>query len=43
MPRDLVAIHRPADYNPAVAKDAAMDRAINVLNEEMVGRAKGAS
>jgi hypothetical protein len=36
MSRYLVAIHRPADYNPAEAEDAAMDRAIDVLNEEMV-------
>jgi hypothetical protein len=32
----LVAIHHPHDYDPAVAEDAAMDRAIDVLNEEMV-------
>jgi hypothetical protein len=32
----LVAIHHPDDYDPAVAEDAAMDRAIDVLNDEMV-------
>jgi hypothetical protein len=32
----LVTIHRPEDYDPAVAEDAAMGRAIDVLNEEMV-------
>lgn len=36
MPNYLVAIHHPDDYNPAVAEDAAMDRAIDALNEEMV-------
>ncbi|MES2792852.1 MAG: YciI family protein [Planctomycetota bacterium] len=36
MPNYLVAIHHPDDYNPAVAEDAAMDRAIDVLNEEMI-------
>jgi hypothetical protein len=36
MPRYLVAIHHPDDYDPAVAEDAAMDRAIDVLNEEMI-------
>ncbi len=36
MPHFLVAIHHPDDYNPAVAEDAAMTRAIDVLNEEMV-------
>lgn len=36
MPRYLVAIHHPDDYDPAVAEDAAMDRAIDALNEEMV-------
>jgi hypothetical protein len=32
----LVAIHHPDDYDPAVAEDAAMDRAIDALNDEMV-------
>jgi len=32
----LVTIHHPDDYNPAVVEDAAMDRAIDELNEEMV-------
>ena len=32
----LVAIHHPDNYNPAASEDAAMDRAIDVLNEEMV-------
>lgn len=36
MPNFLVAIHHPDDYNPAIAEDAAMRRAIDVLNEEMV-------
>jgi len=36
MPRYLVAIHHPDDYDPLVAEDAAMDRAIDVLNEEMI-------
>src|SRR5580692_6630269 len=31
----LVAIHHPDDYDPAIAEDAAMDRDIDVLNEEM--------
>jgi hypothetical protein len=31
----LVAIHHPDDYDPAVAEDAAMERDIDVLNEEM--------
>jgi hypothetical protein len=32
----VVAIHHPDDYDPAVAEDAAMGRAIDVLNEEMI-------
>jgi len=32
----LVTIYHPDDYNPAKAEDPAMDRAIDVLNEEMV-------
>lgn len=36
MPHFLVAIHHPDDYDPAIAEDAAMHRAIDVLNEEMV-------
>ncbi len=36
MPQYLVAIHHPDDYDPFVAEDAAMDRDIDVLNEEMV-------
>lgn len=36
MPQYLVAIHHPDNYNPAVSEDAAMDRAIDVLNDEMV-------
>lgn len=32
----LVTIYHPDDYNPAVAEDAAMDHAIDVLNDEMV-------
>lgn len=36
MPQFLVAIHRPDDYNPAIAEDDTMRRAIDALNEEMV-------
>lgn len=36
MSKYLVTIHHPTDYNPAIAEDEAMDRAIDVLNEEMV-------
>ena len=36
MSKYLVTIHHPDDYNPAVAEDAAMDRAIDELNAEMV-------
>lgn len=36
MPRYFVAIHHPDDYDPAVAEDAAMGRAIDALNDEMV-------
>ena len=36
MPRYLVAIHHPDDYEPFVVEDAAMTRAIDALNEEMV-------
>src|SRR5262245_42642094 len=32
----LVAIHHPDDYDPFVAEDEAMERDIDVLNEEMV-------
>lgn len=35
MPRYLVTIHHPTDYNPAV-EDEAMSRAIDALNDEMV-------
>ncbi len=35
MPQYLVAIHRPDGYDPAVAEDEAMDRAIDALNDEM--------
>ena len=34
--RFLVSIHHPDDYDPAVAEDAAMDRAIDELNDEMI-------
>lgn len=34
--RYLVAIHRPDDYNPALAEDDAMRQAIHALNREMV-------
>jgi hypothetical protein len=36
MPQYLVAIHHPDDYDPAVAEDEAMHRAIDTLNEEMI-------
>ena len=35
MNKYLVAIHHPDDYDPAVAEDEAMGRAIDVLNDEM--------
>jgi hypothetical protein len=35
MTQYLVAIHHPDDYDPSVAEDAAMDRDIDVLNDEM--------
>lgn len=31
-----ITIHHPDDYDPAMAEDAAMDHAIDVLNDEMV-------
>lgn len=36
MSKYLVAIHHPDDYDPAVAEDETMDRAIDELNEEMI-------
>lgn len=36
MPLYLVSIHHPDDYDPAAAEDAAMHRAIDDLNAEMV-------
>jgi hypothetical protein len=36
MPQYLVAIHHPDNYDPAVAEDETMDRAIDDLNDEMV-------
>lgn len=36
MTRYLVAIHRPDDYDPAVAEDEAMTRGIDALNDEMI-------
>lgn len=35
MTQYLVAIHHPDDYDPAVAEDEAMHRAIDALNDEM--------
>lgn len=35
MPQYLVTIHRPENYDPTV-EDAAMSRAIDLLNERMV-------
>jgi hypothetical protein len=36
MPKYLVTIYHPDDYDPAVSEDAAMDHDIDVVNEEMV-------
>jgi hypothetical protein len=36
MPRYLVAIHHLDDYDPAISEDAAMHRAIDALNDEMI-------
>jgi len=36
MTQYLVSIHHPEGYDPALAEDAAMDKAIDVLNEEMI-------
>lgn len=36
MPQYWVTIYHPDDYDPAVAEDEAMDRAIDALNDEMV-------
>ena len=35
MPRNLVSIHHPDDYDPSI-EDAAMTQEIDVLNEEMI-------
>jgi hypothetical protein len=35
MARYLVTIHRPVGYDPSVAEDEAMGRAIDALNDEM--------
>jgi hypothetical protein len=35
MPKYLVAIHHPDNYDPAISEDEAMDRDIDVLNDEM--------
>lgn len=35
MTQYLVAIHLPDDYDPSVAEDEAMSRAIDALNDEM--------
>jgi hypothetical protein len=36
MPKYLVTIYHPDDYDPSVAEDEAMHREIDVLNDEMV-------
>jgi hypothetical protein len=36
MPKYLVAIHLPDNYDPAASEDEAMSRAIDALNDEMV-------
>ena len=35
MSKYLVAIHHPDDYDPSVSEDKAMERDIDVLNDEM--------
>lgn len=35
MPKFIVAIHHPDDYDPFVAENKAMELDIDVLNEEM--------
>ncbi len=35
MPRYLVAIHHPVDYDPSVSEDEAMTLDIDLLNDEM--------
>ncbi|HSI15205.1 MAG TPA: YciI family protein [Chthoniobacter sp.] len=35
MPKYLVAIHHPDDFDPFLEEDKAMERDIDVLNEEM--------
>lgn len=35
MTQYLVAIHHPDNYDPAISEDVAMDRDIDVLNDEM--------
>ncbi|MCX6938430.1 MAG: YciI family protein [Verrucomicrobia bacterium] len=35
MPKYLVAIHRPNNYDPFAAEDEAMSRAIDALNDDM--------
>jgi hypothetical protein len=35
----LVAIHQPDDYDPAIAEDEEINRAFDVLNEEMMAEA----
>jgi hypothetical protein len=36
MPKFLVAIHRPNDYDPAVAEDHTVREAIDEVNDQMV-------
>lgn len=36
MPRFLIAIHHPDDYDPSIAESDAMRSDIDALNEEMV-------
>ncbi len=36
MPKYLVTVYHPNEYDASISEDAAMDRAIDLLNEEMV-------
>jgi len=36
VPKYLISIYHPDDYDPSIAEDETMDRAIDALNDEMV-------
>lgn len=36
MPKFLVSLYHPTDYDPTLMEDSAMDRAIDALNDEMI-------